>query len=127
MAYRKFIAKALSNTPIDLYGDGSQTRSNTFIDDCADGTIAAIAKGRPGEAYNISGRTERSVKDSLSIIESAVGTTLQVNPLPKARGDQDRTFGDSTKAHAELGFSNRVSLEEGLERQVKWQRDANLF
>ena len=127
MAYRKFIAKALSNTPIDLYGDGSQTRSNTFIDDCTDGTIAAIDKGRPGEVYNIAGRTERSVKDALSIIESAVGTTLQVNSLPKARGDQDRTFGDSTKAQSELGFSHRVSLEEGLERQVKWQRDANLF
>ena len=127
MAYRKFIAKALSNTPIDLYGDGSQTRSNTFIDDCADGTIAAVDEGRPGETYNISGKTERSVKDALSIIESAVGTTLQVNSLPKARGDQDRTFGDSTKAQSELGFSHRVSLEEGLERQVKWQRDANLF
>ena len=54
MAYRKFIAKALSSTPIDLYGDGSQTRSNTFIDDCVDGTIAAIDRGRPGEVYNIS-------------------------------------------------------------------------
>lgn len=127
MAYRKFIAKALSNTPIDLYGDGSQTRSNTFIDDCVDGTIAAIDRGRPGEVYNISGKTERSVKDALSIIESAVGTTLQVNYLPKARGDQDRTFGDSTKAQAELGFSHQVSLAEGVERQVKWQRDANLF
>jgi UDP-glucuronate 4-epimerase len=127
MAYRKFIAKALSNTPIDLYGDGSQTRSNTFIDDCAQGTIAAIDKGRPGEVYNISGKTERSVKDALTIIESAVGTTLEVNSLPKARGDQDRTFGDSTKAQKELGFSHRVSLEEGLERQVKWQRDETLF
>ena len=127
MAYRKFIAKALSSTPIDLYGDGSQTRSNTFIDDCVDGTIAAIDRGRTGEVYNISGKTERSVKDALSIIESAVVTTLQVNYLRKARGDQDRTFGDSSKAQTELGFSHQVSLEEGLERQVKWQRDENLF
>jgi nucleoside-diphosphate-sugar epimerase len=127
MAYRKFIARALSNTPLDLYGDGSQTRSNTYIDDCASGTIATVEKGMPGEIYNISGAAERSVTDALGIIESAVGTTLQINPLPKARGDQDRTFGDSTKAQQELGFSHQVTLEEGLERQVKWQRDANLF
>ena len=127
MAYRKFIAHALAEEPIDVFGDGSQTRSNTFIDDCVRATIGALDKARDGEIYNIAGGTERSLNEALALIEAAVGKDISVNFLPRARGDQDRTFGDSAKAQRELEFSHRVSLEEGLERQVKWQRDANLF
>lgn len=127
MAYRKFIAHALAEKPIEVFGDGSQTRSNTFIDDCVRATIGALDAAREGEIYNIAGGTEKSLNEALALIEATVGKDISVNYLPRARGDQDRTFGDSTKAQKELGFSHRVSLEEGLERQVKWQRDANLF
>lgn len=125
MAYRKFITNALTDKPIDVFGDGSQTRSNTYIDDCVHATIEALEKGRNGEIYNIAGGAERSLNDALAAIESSVGKGLMINYLPRARGDQDRTFGDSTKAQEELGLSHRISLEEGLERQVKWQRDEN--
>jgi nucleoside-diphosphate-sugar epimerase len=127
MAYRKFIANALGGSPIDVHGDGTQSRSNTYIDDCVQGTISALDKARDGEIYNISGESERSLNEALSLIEEAVGISLAINYRPRARGDQDRTFGDSSKAQEEFGFSHRVSLEEGLERQVKWQRDENLF
>lgn len=125
MAYRKFITNALTDRPIDVYGDGSQSRSNTYIDDCVQATIEALEKGRNGEIYNIAGGAERSLNDALAAIESSVGKGLMINYLPRARGDQDRTFGDSTKAQEELGLSHRISLEEGLERQVRWQRDEN--
>lgn len=127
MAYRKFIAHALSEKPIDVFGDGSQSRSNTYVDDCVVATVAALDTARDGEIYNIAGGTEKSLNEALALIEAAVGKDISVNYLPRARGDQDRTFGDSTKAKEELGFSHNVSLEEGLQRQVKWQRDENLF
>lgn len=127
MAYRKFIANALGDRPIDIFGDGSQSRSNTYIDDCVSATLGALEKAREGEVYNIAGDTERSLNEALTLIEAAVGKSISVNYAPRARGDQDRTFGDSTKARKELGFSHSVSLEEGLERQVKWQRDESLF
>lgn len=127
MAYRKFISKALAKTTIDVYGNGSQSRSNTYIDDCVSGTISAMGKGLPGEIYNISGSVERTLNDALHIISTEVGAPLKVNHLARARGDQDRTFGDSTKAQVNLGFRHTVTLEEGLARQVKWQRDAGLF
>jgi len=127
MAYRKFIANALGGRPIDIYGDGTQSRSNTYIDDCVQGTLSALDKARLGEIYNISGESERSLNEALALIEESVGTSLAINYQPRARGDQDRTFGDSAKAQGELGFSHQVSLEEGLEKQVKWQRDEDLF
>ena len=127
MAYRKFISRALSGSPIEVYGDGSQSRSNTFITDCVDATIAALDKARDGEVYNISGNAERSITDALALIAAAVETPLHITHLPRARGDQDRTFGDSSKAQRELGFTHTVTLEEGLARQVQWQRDARLY
>jgi len=127
MAYRKFIARALAGETIDVYGDGSQSRSNTYIDDCVAATVSALEKAEPGEIYNISGGTERSLLDALRIIEEQAGQGLNLNFLPRARGDQDRTMGDSQKAVQTLGLTNTISLEEGLARQVKWQRDAHHF
>ena len=126
MAYRKFISKALSGEAIDLYGTGEQSRSNTFIDDCVAGTISALESGRVGEVYNLAGSTERSINEALAIISGSVGRKLDVRHHDTARGDQDRTFGDTTKASRELGFVNSTSLEEGLEAQIKWQRDGGL-
>jgi len=110
-----------------VYGDGSQSRSNTYIDDCVAATVSALEKAEPGEIYNISGGTERSLLDALRIIEEQAGQGLNLNFLPRARGDQDRTMGDSQKAVQTLGLTNTISLEEGLARQVKWQRDAHHF
>jgi UDP-glucuronate 4-epimerase len=122
MAYRKFIQKALDGDPITLFGTGEQSRSNTYIDDCVAGTIAALTKGEVGEIYNLAGGSERSINEALRIIEEGVGHTLTVKKEPAARGDQARTMGDSQKAQSVLGFKNTVTLEEGLARQIEWQR-----
>ena len=122
MAYRKFITKAQRKETIDLYGSGEQSRSNTYIDDCVSATVSALTHSREGEIYNISGQAERSIKEALTIIEELSGGPLSINYLPTARGDQERTFGDSSKAQRELGFAHTVSLEEGLRRQFEWQK-----
>ena len=122
MAYREFIDSALRDTPITLYGSGDQSRSNTFIDDCVRATIAGLELGDDGEIFNIAGGEERTINDALSIIESEVGKTLSIERHDGARGDQARTAGDSRKAKTVLGFRYTVGLEEGLARQVRWQR-----
>lgn len=126
MAYRKFISKALAGETISLYGTGEQTRSNTYIDDCVAGTIAALTKSDSGEIYNISGGQERSINEALAIIEPHVDAPLMIERFPAARGDQERTKGDTTKAQEALGFSHTVGLEEGLARQIAWQRELPL-
>ena len=122
MAYRKFIDRALRGETIDLYGSGEQTRSNTYIDDCASATISALTRGEPGETYNIAGAAERSINEALAIIENHMDAPLSVNKLPSARGDQERTKGDTSKAQKVLGFGHSATLEEGLAAQIAWQR-----
>lgn len=127
MAYRKFISKALANEEIHVFGDGLQSRSNTYIDDCVSATISAIDKGAPGELYNVAGREERSLREALEIIEAEVAQPLKLVFLDRARGDQNRTFGDSTKAQKVLGFDQTLTLEEGLAKQVHWQKNSGLY
>lgn len=123
MAYRKFIDNALKGKPITLYGSGEQSRSNTFIDDCVSATVASLRAGDDGEIFNIAGGHERTINEALAIIERETGKPLSLERREAARGDQERTFGDSSKAQSVLGFRHRVSLEEGLARQVQWQKD----
>ena len=123
MAYRKFIDNALKGKPIPLYGSGEQSRSNTFIDDCVSATVASLKTGDDGEIFNIAGGQERTINDALEIIEQEIGKPLYLDRRELARGDQARTFGDSSKARGVLGFRNTVSLEEGLARQVRWQKN----
>lgn len=127
MAYRKFIDTALRGQPITVYGTGEQSRSNTYLDDCVSGTIAALDSARVGEVYNIAGSTERTLNEALSVIGSHLEVTLDLRYEGVARGDQDRTFGDSAKATRELGFTNSTSLEDGLTAQIEWQRNNGLL
>lgn len=122
MAYRKFIQKALAGDTITVLGTGEQSRSNTYIDDCVEGTIAALSKGEVGDIFNIAGGVERTLNEALGIIGDLVGTPLAVDYLPVARGDQARTKGDIGFAESVLGFRNTTTLEEGLARQIEWQR-----
>ena len=122
MAYRKFIAKALAGEEITLLGSGEQSRSNTYIDDCVAGTIQALSAGDPGEVFNIAGGEERTINEALAIIEAGVGKPLNISRHPAARGDQERTRGDSSRAQEKLGFISNTRLEDGLGEQIKWQQ-----
>lgn len=122
MAYRKFIQKALNREPITVFGTGGQSRSNTYIDDCVEGTVAALSAGSTGDVFNIAGDTERSLNEALAIIGSHLGHDLDIDYREPARGDQDRTKGDSAKAATGLGFRNSTVLEDGLARQIEWQK-----
>jgi len=126
MAYRKFIEAAISGTPVTLLGDGEQSRSNTFVDDVSRATVAALTRSDAGEVYNIAGGQERTINEALAIISDLAGQELRIDRQPVARGDQDRTWGDASKATSVLGLSSTVSLEEGLARQFDWQRSKGI-
>jgi UDP-glucose 4-epimerase len=120
MAFHRFIRAALTDQPITLYGDGTQTRDFTFVTDAVAATIAAGERGVPGRAYNIGGGSRVSVNDVLMILERLTGRRLNVAREGSQKGDVRDTSADTSLARADLGFAPAVSLEDGLEAEYRW-------
>jgi nucleoside-diphosphate-sugar epimerase len=120
MAFHRFITAALTNQPITIYGDGSQTRDFTFVSDAVAATIAAGDRGVPGRAYNIGGGSRVSVQQVLDILERLAGHPLNIARESAQKGDVRDTFADTSLARADLGFAPKVSLEQGLEAEYRW-------
>jgi UDP-glucuronate 4-epimerase len=120
MAFSRFMSSALAGKPLKILGDGSQVRDFTFVDDVVDGTIAAACRGATGAAYNIGGGTQVRLLDAVRKIEELLDRPVEIEHLPDARGDVRRTCSDPQRAASELGFTPRVSLDEGLARQAEW-------
>jgi UDP-glucuronate 4-epimerase len=122
MAYNIFIRSLLRREPITIFGDGEQSRGNTYIDDCVSGTLLALTRGTPGEAYNIGGGVPITLNDAVAIIEEATGVTAERHYTTARTGDQRHTLADISKARADLGYEPTVGPVEGLRAQVDWQR-----
>jgi nucleoside-diphosphate-sugar epimerase len=121
MGYYRFIHALLTNEPVIVYGDGMQIRGNTYIDDCVEATLAAV-EAPAGETYNVGGGETANVWQILQKLESCIGHRAIVRQEPARPGDQRSTAADTSKLRRDLGWHPRVTLDEGLARQVEWQR-----
>jgi nucleoside-diphosphate-sugar epimerase len=121
MGYHRFIAALLDNQPITVYGDGQQTRGNTYIDDCVEATVAAL-RAPIGETYNLGGGETASVWDILDKLEAILGRRALLRREPARPGDQRSTVADTSKLQRHLGWQAKITLDQGLARQVAWQK-----
>jgi UDP-glucuronate 4-epimerase len=121
MGYNIFIDRILKDKPINIFGDGEQTRGNTFVSDCVEATLRAAERGRPGEVYNIGGGEARSVNWAIATLQELLGREAHLNHIAPRPGDQVHTRANIDKARAELGYEPSVSLRTGLSEQVAWQ------
>jgi UDP-glucuronate 4-epimerase len=118
MAFTR-IARALADgRPFELYGDGTQTRSWTYVADAVEATIAAMERG--SGVYNVGGGGEVSLRDAIAGFEGLAGRRLDVRELAAARGDPGRTSADTARAEADLGWRARTSFEDGARAQWEW-------
>ncbi|CAN5650795.1 NAD-dependent epimerase/dehydratase family protein [soil metagenome] len=122
MAYRIFCERLLAGEPIVIYGDGGQSRSNTYVSDCVSATVAAIARPADGSIFNIGGGRELALLDAVRLIGEILGVEPVLEFREARRGDQRRTVADTTRARRELGWEPQVLPEEGLRMQVGWIR-----
>ena len=121
----KFILNAINGMPLEIYGDGNQTRDFIYIDDLI-GAIccAATAEDIGGETFQIATSTETTICELGEKLVSAL-KDLGVNhiemchTLPRL-GDVQRNFSDTSKAKKQLGWQAQVALSEGLKRTAEW-------
>ncbi|TAH18890.1 MAG: SDR family NAD(P)-dependent oxidoreductase [Cytophagales bacterium] len=120
MSYFKFIKSIEEGKPITIYGDGSQKRDFSYIDDIANGTVNAL-KSVGYEIFNLgSNNGTYSLLDLIALIEKNVGKKAKIIYEPFDKSDMKATWANIDKAINVLGWQPTVSLEEGIERCVKW-------
>jgi nucleoside-diphosphate-sugar epimerase len=117
MAFARFIRSILAGAPLQVHGDGRQTRDFTFVADVVAATVAAADLGTE-PAYNISGGASSTVFAAIEEIERLVGRRALIDFSPRARGDATRTGADLTATRRDLGYQPAVSLSDGLALQV---------
>lgn len=122
MAYHIFIEAMLDGRPIQIHGDGQQSRSNTFVSDCVDATVLALSGGDTGAIYNIGGNETIALIEAVNMIASLLDLNPRISFLPEQPGDQRATRATTAKARAAFGWKPRVSYAEGLAAQVAWHR-----
>ncbi len=122
MGFHKFIQAALQDRPIVVYGDGEQTRDFTYVADAVEANWLALSPAANGQVLNIGGGSRGSVNQVLATLEEILGRPIRREQRPPQPGDVRHTWADTTRARELLGFSPRVSLRDGLARQVEWLR-----
>jgi len=120
MAFHRFIRAGLSDSAIEIYGNGSQTRDFTFVDDIVDANVAAMDYEGGERVFNVGGGSRLSVNHVLDVLGRILNRRLDVRYQDRQRGDATHTYADISLAARELGYAPRVSLEEGIEREARW-------
>jgi UDP-glucuronate 4-epimerase len=117
MGIARFIDAAEAGRPIHVYGDGRQLRDFTYVGDVVDATLAA-AGAAPGSVYNVASGRPVPLLEVLEMLEQALGRPLDVRLEAAAVGDVRDTHGSTALAAAELGFTARTALADGLAAQI---------
>jgi UDP-glucose 4-epimerase len=122
MAIRIFVDRLARGLPPQIYGDGSQTRDFTYIDDVIEAVLLCIEGEIPnGGALNICSGGNISINELTSLIGRLMGRE-EIKPeyLPAQPGDVDDTWGNNAKARSMLGWSPRTDTETGLRNFIDW-------
>lgn len=124
MGYNIFIDAILNEKQITIDGDGTDSRSNTFVLDCVQGLVLAFEQPEKskGETFNIGGGDEVNVLQVLEMLEELSGKKAITTHGPRRAGDQRRTVADTNKARELLGYDPQTTVLEGLRAQLAWQR-----
>ncbi len=119
MSIFRFIYKILKNEEIEVYGDGSQSRDFTYIDDIARGTILGI-KSLGYEIINLGSDSPHTLKEVISLIEKYTGKKAKIKYKDFHKADMKATWANIEKAKKLLNWEPKTSLEEGIKHTVEW-------
>ncbi len=120
MAPLRFVHRIDRGIPITLYGDGSQSRDFTYIDDIAEGTFLALKKVG-FEIVNLGGgRAPISINDLIGQLENHLGKKAVIDRKPFHKVDMLHTWADIAKAKSLLGWEPETTFEEGAGNLVNW-------
>jgi dTDP-glucose 4,6-dehydratase len=113
-----FIIQALSNEPLTIYGDGSQTRSFCYVDDLTDGIMRLFEHGT-SDPVNLGNPHEFTVLQLADRVLALTGSSSKIVRCPLPTDDPKVRQPDIARARATLGWEPRIPLDEGLRRTIE--------
>lgn len=120
----KYIKNAMSGRPLEIYGDGNQTRDFIFIDDLIDAVLLAAQSNASGEVFQIATHKETTVGEMAlelkRLFMDRTGKDVEIVHGDALTGDVRRNFADISKARRMLGFEPRHDLTRGLEKTLDY-------
>lgn len=123
----RFILWALRGEPLEVHGDGRQSRDFTYIDNVVEANLlAACAPGASGEALNVGCGERVSLLDIIARLEKMLGRALPRRHAPSRAGDVPHTLADIGKAKRLMGYAPLVDFDEGLRRTLDFFTQSSL-
>ena len=114
-----FIAQALSNQPLTIYGDGKQTRSFCYVDDLVRGILLAASSDRVrGRVVNLGNPNEITIAAFAGAVAEAAGVSYTLEACEATEDDPSRRCPDISLARSLLGWNPEIDLAEGLQRTI---------
>jgi len=120
MAIHKFVEAILNNEEITVFGDGTQTRDFTFVDDAVEANLLAAETDLVGEVFNIGGGSKIGVNELIKKIEEINRKEARIKYIEKQKGDVKDTLADTSRAKELLNWKTKVNIDEGLKKYIKW-------
>ena len=123
MAMHRFLESALTNAPVERFGDGEQLRDFTYVHDVVRANLlAAGADLQPGETMNVAGGGSVTVNALIDLVGELVGAPLKVDRRPEQPGDVRRTAGATDRIRRLLDWAPETGLREGVAAELQWLR-----
>jgi nucleoside-diphosphate-sugar epimerase len=116
-----FVTQALKNEPITIYGDGTKTRSITYVSDLVDGLIKAMfTPNTTGEVFNLGSSEEHTILEYAQMIIQLCNSSSEIRFETSRIDDPERRRANTNKAKQVLNWQRQISMEDGLRETIEW-------
>lgn len=127
LAIHKFAKKIINGDEIQKFGDGTNVRDYTYIDDITEGIIAGLSYNETRfEIFNLGGGNPVSLNEMIETLERTIGKAAIICQMPMQPGDVDKTVSDCTKAHRLLGYAPKTDFKTGINNFIQWLKNEDI-
>ncbi len=116
-----FVSKAFKKEPLTITGDGSQFRNFIYVEDLAEGNVAALKEPAKNKVYNLEGIRPVTIKEVAETINTIFGS-VKIEYIEQRAGDFKGKIASNEKSYKELGWKPKVDLEEGIRKYIEWYK-----
>jgi len=118
-----FVKRALNGEPLIIDGDGSQYRNFIYVEDLAEGNIAALSPIGKNKIYNLEGLRAVTIKEVADTVSKLI-EGVKIEYRDARPGDFKGRIASNERARSELGWKPKVDLEDGIRKYIQWYREA---